>query len=106
MATSTSTTTMAARLISVEFEVFGKVQGVFFRKYTQQEAGKLKLVGWVMNTTKNTVTGRMQGKDEAIKKMKEWLKNTGSPKSKIERVEFKNEKEIAKTEFTSFEIKK
>lgn len=82
------------------------MQGVFFRKYTQQEAAKLKLVGWVMNTTKNTVTGRMQGKEEAIKKMKEWLKNTGSPKSKIEKVEFKSEKDLVKLEFNSFEIKK
>ena len=40
MATSAGAT---SKLISINFEVFGKVQGVFFRKYTQQEATKLKL---------------------------------------------------------------
>lgn len=104
--TTTTTATIGSKYRSVDFEVFGIVQGVFFRKYTQKEADKLKLVGWVMNTSKGTVTGRMQGKEESVKKMKEWLKNTGSPKSKIERVEFKGEKEVVKLDFNSFEIKK
>ena len=38
----------------LHFEVFGKVQGVFFRKHTQAEAQKLHLVGWVKNTTHKT----------------------------------------------------
>ena len=41
--------------------MYGKVQGVFFRKFTAAEATKLKLVGWVMNTEKGTVKGQMQG---------------------------------------------
>jgi acylphosphatase len=102
MATSTVTT----KLLSVDFEVFGKVQGVFFRKYTQQEGTKLKLVGWVMNTEQGTVVGQAQGKEDSIKKMKEWLKKTGSPKSKIEKCEFKSEREIKKLEFNSFDVRK
>ena len=46
----------------LEYEVFGKVQGVFFRKYTKKEADKLKLTGWVMNTEKGTVVGVADGK--------------------------------------------
>lgn len=94
------------KLLTVDFEVFGKVQGVFFRKYTQQEGTKLKLVGWVMNTQQGTVVGQVQGKEDCVKKMKEWLKKTGSPKSKIDRCEFKSEKEIQKLEFSLFEIRK
>ena len=45
----------------LEYEVFGKVQGVFFRKYTKKEADKLKLTGWVMNTEKGTVVGVADG---------------------------------------------
>jgi acylphosphatase len=101
-----ATSTASGRLLSIDYEVFGKVQGVFFRKYTQQEGTKLKLVGWVMNTEKGTVVGQMQGKEDSIKKMKEWLKKTGSPKSKIEKCEFKSEKEIEKLEFNSFEVRK
>ena len=103
MATSAGAT---SKLISINFEVFGKVQGVFFRKYTQQEATKLKLVGWVMNTEESTVKGQMQGKSDSIKKMKEWLQKTGSPKSKIEKAVFESEKEITKLEFNEFNVKK
>ena len=39
---------MAAKgLVSVEFVVHGTVQGVFFRKFTKQEADRLGLVGYV-----------------------------------------------------------
>ncbi|KAJ7345010.1 hypothetical protein JRQ81_000960 [Phrynocephalus forsythii] len=48
-------------LVSVDYEVFGKVQGVFFRKYTQAEGKKLGLVGWVQNTDDGTVQGQIQG---------------------------------------------
>jgi len=55
------------------FEVHGKVQGktesrllwdlqgVFFRKSTKQEADRLGIVGWVMNTPYKTVVGEAQG---------------------------------------------
>ncbi len=33
--------------MSVAYEVYGKVQGVFFRKTTRQQAIALGLVGWV-----------------------------------------------------------
>ena len=45
----------------IEFEVHGKVQGVFFRKYTKKEADRLNLTGWVMNTTHKTVVGTAVG---------------------------------------------
>ncbi|MEJ1269543.1 mutL homolog 3 [Cricetulus griseus] len=48
-------------LVSVDYEIFGKVQGVFFRKYTQAEGKKLGLVGWVQNTDRGTVKGQLQG---------------------------------------------
>ncbi|XP_013404558.1 acylphosphatase-2 isoform X1 [Lingula anatina] len=98
----TDTCDSMSRLISVDFEVFGRVQGVFFRKYTMKTATQYGLVGWVMNTPQNTVKGQVQGKESKVKEMKEWLQKTGSPKSKIERSEFKNERTIEKTEFSSF----
>ena len=96
----------AAKLVSVDYEVFGKVQGVFFRKFTHQEASRLKLVGWVMNTEAGTVTGQIQGKEEDVKKMKVWLKSKGSPKSLIDKAEFKNQRDVESLEFTEFVIRK
>ncbi|XP_070834735.1 acylphosphatase-1 [Chaetodon trifascialis] len=93
-------------LISVDYEIFGRVQGVFFRKYTQAEGKKLGLVGWVQNTGAGTVQGQLQGPCSKVKEMQEWLKSTGSPKSHITKAEFKNEKTVDSLEHSSFNIVK
>nr|XP_040055362.1 acylphosphatase-1 [Gasterosteus aculeatus aculeatus] len=93
-------------LISVEYEIFGRVQGVFFRKYTQAEGRKLGLVGWVQNTGAGTVQGQLQGPRSQVKEMQEWLKSSGSPKSRITKAEFKNEKAVDSLEHSSFNILK
>lgn len=89
----------------MEFEVFGKVQKVFFRKYTQKKAIELGLKGWVMNTAQGTVVGQMQGPKNNIESMKQWLQKTGSPKSKIEKTAFRNEGPITSCAYRSFEIR-
>ncbi|KAF6208871.1 hypothetical protein GE061_014613 [Apolygus lucorum] len=82
----------ATKSVSVDFEIFGKVQGVFFRKYTQKRALNLGLGGFVMNTSKGTVVGRIEGEQKKVKDMKQWLEKTGSPKSRIDRAVFSEEK--------------
>ncbi|EHB15421.1 Acylphosphatase-1 [Heterocephalus glaber] len=93
-------------LVSVDYEVFGKVQGVFFRKYTQAEGKKLGLVGWVRNTDRGTVQGQLQGPTSKVRHMQEWLETKGSPKSHIERANFNNEKAILKLDYSDFQIVK
>ncbi|XP_077587053.1 acylphosphatase-1 [Stigmatopora nigra] len=93
-------------LVSVDYEVFGKVQGVFFRKYTQAQGKKLGLVGWVQNTSTGTVQGQLQGPRKKVTEMQQWLKSTGSPKSQITKAEFKNEKMVVNLEHSSFDIVK
>nr|XP_022903586.1 acylphosphatase-2-like [Onthophagus taurus] len=95
-----------SRKLSVDFEVYGRVQGVFFRKYTQQEAKKLGLTGWCMNTEKGTVQGILEGDSEKISQMKRWLEKTGSPSSRIDKAVFSNEKEAKSGQFSSFEIRR
>uniref|UniRef100_A0A0B8RRU0 Acylphosphatase n=1 Tax=Philothamnus irregularis TaxID=1899461 RepID=A0A0B8RRU0_9SAUR len=89
-------------LASVDYEVFGKVQGVFFRKHTQAQGKKLGLVGWVRNTNYGTVQGQIQGPLVKVRQLQEWLQKTGSPKSHIDRAEFHNEKKIAHLEHSDF----
>ncbi len=89
-----------------DFEIFGTVQGVFFRKYTQQQATKLNLVGWVKNAATGTVQGHMEGRKGDIDKMKSWLQTTGSPKSKITKANFSNEKSITQLNGKSFSVNK
>ncbi|XP_017767543.1 PREDICTED: acylphosphatase-1-like [Eufriesea mexicana] len=95
-----------SKLVGVDFEVFGRVQGVFFRKYTQKRGTELGLKGWCMNTDKGTVVGRLEGEKSKVEEMKNWLRTTGSPESAIDEAVFKNEKEISESTFTTFEIKK
>ncbi|XP_031322892.1 acylphosphatase-2 isoform X2 [Camelus dromedarius] len=59
----------ARPLKSVDYEVFGRVQGVCFRMYTEDEARKIGVVGWVKNTSKGTVTGQVQGPEEKVNSM-------------------------------------
>ncbi|XP_073069361.1 acylphosphatase-2 isoform X4 [Manis javanica] len=56
----------AGPLKSVDYEVFGRVQGVCFRMYTEDEAKKIGVVGWVKNTSKGTVTGQVQGPEKKV----------------------------------------
>ncbi|KYM97165.1 Acylphosphatase-1, partial [Cyphomyrmex costatus] len=98
--------TEMSRMLAVDFEVFGIVQGVFFRKYTQKRGKELGLKGWCMNTPNGTVVGHMEGTKTQINEMKEWLRHTGSPQSRIDKAEFRNEKEISQPSFSNFEIRK
>ncbi|XP_038643304.1 acylphosphatase-2-like isoform X4 [Scyliorhinus canicula] len=77
-------------------------KGVFFRKYTEEQARKLGLVGWVKNTSQGTVIGQVQGAVEKVNFMMNWLKSVGSPMSRIDRANFSNEREISKLDFDMF----
>uniref|UniRef100_A0A8V0YRY8 Acylphosphatase n=1 Tax=Gallus gallus TaxID=9031 RepID=A0A8V0YRY8_CHICK len=59
-------TKASSSLKSVDYEVFGRVQGVCFRMYTEEEARKLGVVGWVKNTSQGTVTGQVQGPEDKV----------------------------------------
>ncbi|XP_017784176.1 PREDICTED: acylphosphatase-2-like [Nicrophorus vespilloides] len=79
------------KFVNIHFEVFGRVQGVFFRKHTQKRASALGLGGYCMNTEKGTVTGVMEGNVEKVEIMKKWLREVGSPSSRIDKAEFTKE---------------
>ncbi|XP_008418855.1 acylphosphatase-2 isoform X3 [Poecilia reticulata] len=90
------------KLISVDFEIFGNVQGVCFRMYTEDQGRALGLGGWVKNTRQGTVIGQIQGPAQQVNSMKLWLKNVGSPSSRIDRAVFSNERDISKLEVQGF----
>jgi acylphosphatase len=54
--------------VSISFQVFGKVQGVFFRKHTAAKASDMGLVGWVKNekNSERSVIGTVQGPAQEI----------------------------------------
>ncbi|XP_039950636.1 acylphosphatase-2 isoform X1 [Bactrocera tryoni] len=56
-------------LISVEFEVFGHVQGCYFTKYTRDLCTKAGIKGWVKNSKQGTIIGKIQGPKEEVNRM-------------------------------------
>lgn len=89
-----------------DFEVFGRVQGVFFRKYTKQQADQLNVAGWCMNTRDGTVKGEIEGAENNVKAMMEWLRCTGSPSSRVDKADFTPLKLIEKPVYDSFAIRR
>uniref|UniRef100_A0A8C8VFH5 acylphosphatase n=1 Tax=Pelusios castaneus TaxID=367368 RepID=A0A8C8VFH5_9SAUR len=80
-------------LKSVDYEVFGRVQG----RCRAKKVGNIK---WMKNieTDKNCVmqVSKIQTGGKA------WLSKVGSPGSRIDRTNFSNEKEISKLDFSGF----
>lgn len=68
-----------------QFIVFGRVQGVGFRFFTLQEAGKVGLNGTVRNREDGSVEVIAQGSAEQVEKMKAWLQK-GPPTSVVDRL--------------------
>jgi len=65
--------------------VSGKVQGVFYRASTQNEAKKLDLTGFVRNLSDGTVEMEVQGNLEAIDRLLDWCR-LGPPDSQVTRI--------------------
>ena len=81
--------------------ISGKVQGVFFRDYTQRQAESLGLTGWVKNLADGRVKTVIQGPKEKIKLMIDWCWQ-GPPLSRVENIEVK---EIKAKKLNSFVVK-
>jgi len=80
----------------------GKVQGVFFRDYTRQEAIDLGLTGWVRNRPDGSVEVLFSGESEAVHRMVDWL-HSGSPMARVDSVQTE-ERDIQES-FTTFEVR-
>ncbi|EDV59011.1 acylphosphatase-1 [Drosophila erecta] len=94
------------QIFSCQFEVFGHVQGVFFRKHTQKKANELGITGWCMNTTQGTVQGMLEGSLDQVADMKYWLQHKGSPRSVIEKAVFSENEALPINNFKMFSIRR
>jgi acylphosphatase len=81
--------------------ITGKVQGVFFRKSTQQKAQELGINGWVKNENDGSVAVEIEGLDQALQVMEAWLK-VGPTAAKVESVLLVSQQEDKG--YTDFEI--
>ena len=72
-------------MLHKNFEVKGKVQGVWFRKYTLDKARSLGLTGFVENRKDGSVYLEAECSASALSEMRQWLRE-GSPQSRVEEV--------------------
>ena len=61
--------------ICIHCYVSGKVQGVWFRGSTQEQAKRLNLTGWARNLPDGRVEVLACGEQEKIAELYEWLKH-------------------------------
>ena len=67
--------------------ITGKVQGVFFRKYTEQKANELGIKGVVKNLDDGSVYIEAESDEKVLHQFIEWCYE-GSPYSKVEQVKW------------------
>lgn len=100
-----STSGGGVTFVSVEFEVYGHVQGCYFTKFCKDTCDQLGLSGWVKNSKKGTIVGKVQGEKIRIDEIVQWLTRTGSPGCKIDHTELRNWEYLARPEFRGFSIR-
>ena len=66
--------------------VIGRVQGVFFRAWTSEEARALGITGWIRNCSDGTVEAKLEGEPEDLDRLIGLL-HEGPPGASVERVQ-------------------
>jgi len=82
--------------------ISGRVQGVFYRANTRNEARHLGLFGWVRNLRDGRVEAVVEGEEEKVKGLIDWC-HEGPPGAVVQNVEV--QWEAFRGEFADFEIR-
>ncbi|MBI2211408.1 MAG: acylphosphatase [Deltaproteobacteria bacterium] len=69
----------------VRLKIEGRVQGVFFRASTVEQANRLGLKGWVRNCPDGSVEAVAEGAREKIDDLVHWCRR-GPPGARVENV--------------------
>lgn len=85
---------MSEQIKRIHAVVHGRVQGVFFRETTSQQANTFGLSGWVRNLANGTVETEFQGEEEAVARLLDWLAQ-GPSLSMVTRVESREKNPVS-----------
>lgn len=77
---------MSASVIRRRVAVHGRVQGVFFRASTREEARAAGVSGWIRNRADDAVEAVFEGPPEAVARLVAYVGH-GPPRAGVERVE-------------------
>jgi acylphosphatase len=88
----------------IQIFISGRVQGVFFRVYTQKFARELSdVTGYVRNLRDGRVEIFAEGSEISLSKLENWASTKGSPGSRITKTEV-IWADLISREFHDFEI--
>lgn len=81
----------------------GRVQGVWFRAFTREQANAEGLTGWVRNLPDGSVEALFEGEEETIKRAIEKCRQ-GPPSARVDQVDIAWQE--INSEFASFDIRR
>ena len=87
--------------IARHVRVTGRVQGVFYRAWTQEQADSLGVTGWVRNCPDGRVEAHVEGEESAVERMIEHLRK-GPPSARVEDVRLWD---VELCDFEGFEVR-
>jgi len=73
--------------VHYKIKVSGRVQGVWFRKYTREAAESFGVKGFVENALDGSVYLEAEGSRQEVQRLLDWL-HGGSPLSRVDEVRF------------------
>lgn len=89
-------------MIQYEIIITGRVQGVWFRKYTEEKANELGIKGWVKNTPDGNVLVVAQAEKKDLDTFIDYLK-IGPPMARVNKI-FTSEMNVL-GDFDNFSVK-
>lgn len=98
-----STANAMKEMARVHLKINGRVQGVYFRASTVEQARRLGLTGWVMNCADSSVEIVAEGTREQLEKLVTWC-CSGPPGAQVKKL--RTEWENSTNEFQGFFIKR
>ena len=87
---------------SIKIQIYGKVQGVWYRASTQRKAEELGLKGFVQNMPDGSVYVEASGNEKQLKALEDWCKE-GPPFAKVTSIAVED---IEIQLFPNFEIRR
>ena len=88
--------------VRVHLLITGRVQGVFFRTSTQEEAQRHQLTGWVKNLHDGRVEVVFEGEEENVEPMIAWCRK-GPPHALVKGLSVTVE--VYRGEYVDFEVR-
>jgi len=86
----------------LDIHVRGKVQGVWFRAATQEEAARLGINGFVQNESDGSIYLEAEGSQEQLADLLVWLQQ-GPPRAEVDDI---TSNESGLKNFSGFEIRR